>query len=307
MRYDVIVVGGSFAGLSAAQALARARRRVLVIDGGQPRNRFAAAAHNIFGHDGTPPAQLFAHGRAELLRYPTVAHRAAQAVAAVADGDGFDITLDDGDTCRARRLILATGVRDTLPDVPGLDARWGATVLHCPYCHGYEVADRALGVLANHPGAAHHALLLPDWGPTTYFTQGRFPPDAETAAKLAARGVVVEHSPIVGLSGEAPALDGVRLADGRHLAIDALFTIPESRPTSPLAVQLGCAFDDAPLGAHVRVDALKQTTVPGVYAAGDAASAMHSATGAIAAGVLAGVGAHQSLVADAAEAGLASR
>jgi len=303
MRYDVIVVGGSFAGLSAAQALARARRRVLVIDGGMPRNRFAAAAHNIFGHDGTPPAQLFAHGRAELARYPTAELLAAQVATATADAAGVLVTLDDGSTRSGRRLVLATGLRDTLPDVSGVAARWGATVLHCPYCHGYEVAGRALGVLANHPGAAHHALMLPDWGPTTYFTQGRFPPDADTAAQLAARGVTIEHTPIVALLGEAPALDGVRLADGRVVAIAAVFMIPASHQASPLAAQLGCAFDDGPLGAHVRVDAMKRTTVPGVYAAGDAASPMHSATAAIAAGVLAGVGAHQSLVAEAAGAG----
>ncbi|NYZ61229.1 NAD(P)/FAD-dependent oxidoreductase [Luteimonas deserti] len=303
MGYDVIVVGGSFAGLSAAQALGRARRSVLVIDGGQPRNRFAAAAHNIFGHDGTPPARLFAHGRAELARYPTVEVRAAQASGVAALAGELVVTLDDGSTRSARRLVLATGLRDSLPDVPGLATRWGTTVLHCPYCHGFEVADRALGVLANHPGAAHQALLLPDWGPTTYFTQGRYPPDADTAAKLAARGVVVEHSPVVGLVGKAPALDGVRLADGRILAVDALFTVPASTQASPFAADLGCAFDDGPLCAHVRVDAMKQTTVPGVYAAGDAASPMHSATTAIAAGVLAGVGAHQSLVAEAASAG----
>lgn len=300
MDYDVIVIGGSFAGLSAAQALGRARRRVLVIDEGQPRNRASAAAHNVLGHDGKPPAQLLAEGRAELARYPGAAFRRGTVDAVTGALGAFRVVLDDGDVVEARPLVLATGLRDRLPDIPGLVARWGATVLHCPYCHGYEVADQPLGVLANHPGAAHQALLLPDWGPTTHFSQGRFAPDADTAARLAARGVTIEHSPIVELLGTAPALDGVRLADGRVCALGAVFTIPESVPASPLAAHLGCAFDDGPLLPAIRVDAMRQTTVPGVYAAGDAASPMHSVTLAIAAGVIAGAGAHQSLVAEAA-------
>ncbi len=297
MDYDVIVIGGSFAGLAAAQALGRARRQVLVIDGGQPRNRASAAAHNVLGHDGKPPAQLLAEGRAELARYPTATFKTGTADAVTGAFGAFRVLLDDGSTVGARRLVLATGLRDRLPDLPGLAARWGTTVLHCPYCHGYEVADRRLGVLANHPAAAHQAVLLPDWGPTTYFSQGRFAPDADTAARLGARGVVIEHSPIVALLGPAPALEGVRLADGRVLAIAALFTVPESEAASPLAARLGCAFDEGPLLPSIRVDAMRQTTVPGVYAAGDAASPMHSVTLAIAAGVIAGVGAHQSLVA----------
>lgn len=299
MDYDVIVIGGSFAGLAAAQALGRARRRVLVIDGGQPRNRASAAAHNVLGHDGKPPAQLLAEGRAELARYPTATFRAGTADAVTGALGAFRVLLDDGSAVGARRLVLATGLRDRLPDLPGLASRWGTSVLHCPYCHGY-VADRTLGVLANHPAAAHQAVLLPDWGPTTYFSQGRFPPDADTAARLGARGVVIEHSPIVALLGPAPALEAVRLADGRVLAIAALFTVAESEAASPLAARLGCAFDEGPLVPSIRVDAMRQTTVPGVYAAGDAASPMHSVTLAIAGGVIAGVGAHQSLVAEAA-------
>ena len=300
MAYDAIVIGGSFAGLSAAQALGRARRRILVLDGRQPRNRFSAAAHNILGHDGKPPAQLLAEGRAELSHYSTITQREGDVRGIQGATGGFEVTLHDGSVERGRRLVLATGVRDTLPDIPGVAARWGVTVLHCPYCHGYEVADRALGVLAHHPGATHHALMLPDWGPTTYFSQGRFRADAETAARLATRGVVVEDSPIVELLGTAPQLDGVRLADGRIVGIGALFTIPASDAASPLASQLGCGFDDGPLGAFLRVDAMKQTTVPGVFAAGDAASPMHGVAVAMAAGVMAGVGAHQSLVAEAA-------
>jgi thioredoxin reductase len=296
MLFDAIVVGGSFAGLSAALQLARARRRVLVIDAGLPRNRFADAAHGFLGHDGKAPTAILREAMCQLMAYPTVDAVRGEALTAAAEGDGFTVTVSDGRSVRARRLVLATGVADTLPDVPGLKERWGATVLHCPYCHGYEVRDRPLGVLANHPLAAHQAAMIPDWGPTTLFTQGRFEPDAEQLAHLALRGVTLEREPVVELLGEAPGLDAVRLADGRVITVNALFVAPSTRMASPLAQQLGCAFDDGVFGPVIRIDDWKATTVPGVFAAGDAARAMHNATLASADGVLAGVGAHQSLM-----------
>jgi thioredoxin reductase len=296
MLLDVIVIGGSFAGLSAALQLARARRRVLVIDAGLPRNRFADAAHGLLGHDGKAPAAIMREAMRQLTAYPTVEILRGEALNAAAHPDGFTVTVSDGRSVRARRLVLATGVVDTLPDVPGLKERWGATVLHCPYCHGYEVRDRPLGVLANHPMAAHQAAMIPDWGPTTLFTQGRFEPDDEQLTQLAARGVTIEREPVVALLGDAPELDAVQLADGRVVAVNALFVAPSTQMASPLARQLGCAFDDGMLGPVIRVDDWKATTVPGVYAAGDAARAMHNATLASADGVMAGVGAHQSLM-----------
>lgn len=297
--YDAIIVGGGFAGLSAALPLARARRRILLVDAGQPRNRFARHAHNFLGHDGRAPEAIRAEGRAQLAAYPTVAFADGEAVAAARTGEGFLVGIEGPGGQRtelARRLVLATGVRDELPALPGLWERWGATVIHCPYCHGYEVAGSTLGVLGGDPMSAHRAALLPDWGPTVLFTQGGAAPEPEAAALLAARGVTVEPVPVVALLGDAPALDGVRLADGREIALGALFVSPRTQPASPLAAQLGCAFDDGPFGPHVRVDERKQTTVAGVFAAGDAAMPMHSAPLAAAAGTLAGVGAHQSLV-----------
>ncbi len=296
MNIDVAVIGGSFAGLSAAMQLARARRQVLLVDAGSPRNRFAAASHGFFGHDGTPPAQLIETARAQLLAYPTVRWLPVAANGARAVGAGFELDLADGSTAQARRVVLATGLRDEVDDVPGMAERWGTSVLHCPYCHGYEVADVPLGVLGNHPMSAHKAVMIPDWGPTTFFTQGRFEPDAELAAQLQARKVTIERSPVVALLGTAPALDGVKLADGRIVPLRALFTAPRAFMASDLASQLGCAIDEGPMGPMIRVDERKQTTVPGVFAAGDAANAMHNGTLASASGVLAGVGAHQSLM-----------
>ncbi|MFC4726951.1 NAD(P)/FAD-dependent oxidoreductase [Coralloluteibacterium thermophilus] len=296
MREDAIVIGGSFAGLSAALQLVRARRRVLLVDAGLPRNRFAAASHGVLGHDGRAPADILGDALDQLVRYPTFRLRRGEAVSAAADGDGFAVALADGSRHRAARLVLATGVRDVLPEIEGMAERWGRSVLHCPYCHGYEVGGRPLGVLAGHPLSPHKALLIPDWGPTTYFTQGLAEPDAEQATALARRGVVVERSPVVALLGEGAALDGVRLADGRVLPMGAVFATPRTELVGTLAAQLGCALDDGPTGPSLRVDERQQTTVPGVFAAGDAASSMPSAPLAMAAGSLAGVGAHQSLV-----------
>lgn len=295
MIYDAIVVGGSFAGLSAAMQLARARKRVLVIDSGLPRNRFAKAAHGFLGQDGKSPRAIISEAAGQLAAYPGVAFRSGAATGASAAENGFAVRLEGGEEARGSRLVLATGVKDEFPALPGLAERWGTSVLHCPYCHGYEVGGRPLGVMANHPMSAHQAALIADWGPTTYFTQGTFEPDEAQAARLAARDVIIERSPIAELLGPAPELEAVRLADGRVLPLAAIFTAPKNSMASPLAEQLGCGFEEGPLGPYLHTDDWGQTTIAGVYAAGDAASPMHNATLASASGVRAGVGAHQSL------------
>ncbi|MDR3399867.1 MAG: NAD(P)/FAD-dependent oxidoreductase [Pandoraea sp.] len=295
-HYDVTIVGGSFAGLSAAMQLARARRRVQVIDAGLPRNRFASHSHGFFGLDGVSPAQITATVTDQLLKYPSVTIVKGEARRASGELGSFHIELADGSRSRASRLVLATGVRDKLPSVQGLAERWGASVLHCPYCHGYEVGDLRLGVLATHAHSIHQALLIPDWGPTTWFSQGIVEPTADEATQLLARGVSIERTPVAALLGDAPALDAVRLTDGRVVPIDALFVGPKTEMVSDLAEQLGCAIDEGPLGPVIRVGDWKETSVPGVYAAGDASSVMTNATFASAAGVAAGVGAHRSLI-----------
>lgn len=295
MIYDVILAGGSFAGLSAATQLARAQRRILLVDAGKPRNRFAAASHGFLGQDGVAPAQILREGLRQLSAYPTVDFAHDEAVAARATDEGFEVELAQGGHVAARRLVLATGLVDDLP-LASMVPRWGVSVLHCPYCHGYEVRGGQLAVIANVAMASHQAMLLPDWGPTTLFTQGTFEPSADEAAQLAARGIGIERVPVVELLGEAPKTEALRLADGRIVAAQAVFTAPKTRMASPLAEQLGCALEAGLTGPFVQVDAMKQTSVAGVFAAGDAAQPMHNATLASAAGVLAGVSAHRSLV-----------
>ncbi|SDC47280.1 NAD(P)/FAD-dependent oxidoreductase [Paraburkholderia lycopersici] len=295
-QFDVIVVGGSFAGLSAAMQLARARRRVLVVDGKSPRNRFAAHSHGFFGQDGKSPADIVSEATAQLAKYPTVEIVTAEAKEARRADEQFVVTLNDARSFKGSRILLATGVRDELPALPGLQERWGVSVLHCPYCHGYEVADKKLGVLATNALSVHQALLIPDWGPTTFFTQGIIEESADDAALLKGRNVLIERSPVVEVLGDAPDLTGLRLADGRVVAIDALFVGPRTHMASSLAEQLGCDFDEGPMGPVIHVNDLKQTSVPGVFAAGDAATAWANASFAAAAGVAAGVATHRSLI-----------
>jgi len=197
---------------------------------------------------------------------------------------------------KAARLVLAFGISDVLPELHGLAERWGKSVLHCPYCHGFEYAGGRLGVLQSTPMAAHQALLVAEWGPTTLYLNGGEAPDEETQARLAQRGVMIEPARIAGLRGEGLALSALLLQDGREAAIDALYVAPRSRLNSPIAEQLGCVLDEGPFGAVIRTDEKKQTTVPGVYAAGDIARAPHNASWAAADGVTAGVFLHQSLV-----------
>ena len=304
MLHDAIIVGGSFAGLSAALQLARARRQVLVIDAGLPRNRFASESHGVLGHDGKPGSQVLAEARQQLLAYPTVQVFNGR-VSRVDSGEaGFVVEAEGGMRWfTGRRLLLATGVADVLPEIPGLQERWGKTVVHCPYCHGYEIGGGAIGVLGTGPMSVHQAVLFADWGEVTLFTQGVVAVSPEEQASLAARKVRVEPSPIAELQGTAPALDGVLLRDGRRVAIKALLVGTQVRMASPLAAALGCAFDDSPFGPIVRIDAWGLTSVPGVYAGGDMARVPHSITFACAGGVAAGIGLHASLVTEDAHGG----
>ena len=228
--HDVIVVGGSFAGLSAAMQLARARRRVLVVDAGRPRNRFAHAAHGFLGQDGRTPAQILETARAQLLAYPTVELRHDEAEHAAACDGALEVALASGGRARARRLVLATGVVDELPDLPGLRERWGASVLHCPYCHGYEVRDEPLGVLAGSPDgildALAHAHLVRQWSTDVVLFRNGSPLTVLHREQLAARGIRVVDEPVEGLVVEDDRLTGVALAGGRVVPRTAVFVRP---------------------------------------------------------------------------------
>jgi thioredoxin reductase len=292
MMFDAIVVGGSFAGISAALQLARARRRIAVIDAGKRRNRFASTSHGFLGQDGRAPGDIIADARTQLLAYPTVEWVDGEAGTAAGEADRLSVETGSA-TLEARRLILATGVTDELPGIFGLAERWGKGVFHCPYCHGYELGGGEVGVLAVSPMSMHHALMLPDWGRTTFFLNGAFEPDDKQMAELEKRGVSVEREPIERIAGERA---DVELRDGRVVRLTGLFTATRTKPSSPLAEQLGCDLEEGPIGPFIRTDGFKETTVPGVFASGDAARAMGSVAFAVADGAMSGASTHQSLM-----------
>ncbi|MCG7507298.1 NAD(P)/FAD-dependent oxidoreductase [Mesorhizobium retamae] len=294
--FDAVVIGGSYAGLSAAMQIARGRRNVAVIDAGKPRNRFATASHGFFGQDGAEPARMIESAREKLTAYPNVYFIADEAVGASGQEGAFVVTLASGPMLEASRLVLATGIADILPDMPGLAERWGVSVLHCPYCHGYEFGGAPLGVLATTPHCAEKAMIITEWGPTTLFLNGQPMPDGDILAKLAKRGVTVEPVAVDTLEGEAQTLRTVVLADGRRIAMTALYLTPRTVMASPLAESLGCAFEDGFFGPVIVTDGKKATSIPGVFAAGDAARGMHNATWASADGVTAGAAVHHSLI-----------
>ena len=296
MRHDAIVIGGSFAGLSAATYIARARRSVGVVDTGLPRNRFADHSHGFLSQDGSSPRAMLATARAQLAHYPTVTFINGEAITAAKAADGFVVTLGSGETLDSARLVLAFGISDELPAIPGLAERWGATVLHCPYCHGFEFSGRRLGVLYLTPKSIMQSMLISEWGPTTLFLNGSEEPDANALVELSKRRVVIERTPVTSLHGDGATLSSIELADGRTSELDALYIGPRTHLNSTIPQQLGCELEEAPLGPIVRVDAERMTTVPGVYAAGDITRGAHTVTWAAADGVTAGLAVHRSLV-----------
>lgn len=295
MRPDVVIIGGSFAGLSAALYLGRARRSVRVIDSARPRNRFSHEAHGIFGHDGSNPADVLTKARAQVLAYPTVRIETGEALHVRANANGFTTTLASGEVLESARVILAHGIVDELPAIPGVAERWGRSVLHCPYCHGYEFSDQRLGVLYLSPMSLHQAMLVSEWGPMTLFLNGHeLSPDE--LHSLSERKIHIERGIVRALHGDAATLSAVELEDGRSVPLDALYIGPRNHLSNDFAPQLGCELEEGPLGTRILVNAEQETTVRGVYAAGDITRFGHNATAAIADGVMAATSIHRSLV-----------
>ncbi|MFJ3904841.1 NAD(P)/FAD-dependent oxidoreductase [Streptomyces sp. NPDC090025] len=282
--YDVVVVGGGAAGLSAALVLGRARRRTLVVDAGEPRNAPAAHLQGYLTRDGMSPAAFLELGRREIAGYgvewtdglvTSAAREPSGTDGAGDDGDGdgdgvFTLGLADGRRVRARRLIVTTGLADELPGIGGVAARWGRDVLHCPYCHGWEVRDRAFGVLAHPVLPAHQALMVSQWSDdVTLFLHTAPEPSAEDAARLAAAGVTVVTGEVAELTVVDDRLTGVRMADGRLVAREVLFVPTRTVARDGLLTGLGAELAEGPFGTFVTVDPTGRTSVPGVWAAGN--------------------------------------
>lgn len=300
--WDCIVVGGGAAGLSAALVLGRARRRTLVIDSGHPSNGVAEGIGGLLGHDGRPPAELYAAGRAELAAYPSVEVRTGEVVDGQRADDGFVLTLGDGTTETTRRVLLATGMDYRRPDLPGVTERWGRSVFHCPFCHGWEVREQPLGVLDRGAAGTHRALLLSMWSDDiTLYADGPAELDPADADRLRRAGITVEERRVTGLRGPGAALRAVALDGGEERPCGGLLVPVTLHQRSALAASLGVALAPAgPLAADaVQAAGMGATSVPGVFVAGDAGEIMPSVANAIAAGSSAAAGIVQSLMAEA--------
>jgi thioredoxin reductase (NADPH) len=311
-RYDVVVIGGGAAGLGGAVALARARRRVLVIDSGEPRNAPAGHVHNYLGREGIPPSELLALGRGEVAGYGGEFLTSA-VTGAVRDDDGFTVTLAEGPPVRARRLLVTTGLVDELPDVPGLAERWGRDVLHCPYCHGYEVRDQAIGVLATGPMAVHQALLFRQLSAQVTLLQHTAPPlGAEEAEQLAALGIDCVDGEVVGVEVEDDRLHGVRLRSGAVVPLQALVVAPRFTARAELLGLLGLATVELEVGGHVLgsyvpADPMGATAVPGVWVAGNVTDLKAQVMSSAAGGLNAAAAMNADMVAEDARRAVAAR
>ena len=300
VTYDVVVVGGGAAGLGGALMLGRSRRSVLVVDAGEPRNAPASGVHGFLTRDGTDPAALLEVGRAEVRGYGVRVLDGRVASAESVD-DGFAITLEDGRRVGARRLLVATGLVDELPDVPGVRERWGRDVLHCPYCHGWEVRDQPIGVLASGPRAAHQALLFRQWSAdVTLFLHTGPRPTEEEAEGLAARGIAVVEGEVASLEVVGDRLAGVRMGGGEVVARRAVAVMPRFVARAKMLAGLGLETTVHPLGVgeHVEADASGLTAMPGVWVAGNVADLIVQVVGAAEAGVRAGAAINADLVAE---------
>lgn len=285
--YDVIIVGGSYAGLAAGMALGRALRTVLIIDDGRPCNRQTPYSHNFLTQDGIAPAAIASLARQQVERYETVRFLSGTAVEGSRDPQGFRIRAGTGETSFARKLIFATGIRDILPDIPGLAACWGISVLHCPYCHGYEVRNQPTGFLGNGDPGFEFALLLRNWTEElAVFTNGPSKFTRDQAALLAERSIGIVETPIGKLEHAEGRLRSVRFVDGTETPLIALYTRAPFAQHCSIPTSLGC--ESTPEG-YLKVDPLQRTTLPGVYACGDSTTPMRTVANAVASGTTAGM------------------
>ena len=294
---DVIIIGGSFAGLAGALQLGRARRKVTVLDTGLPRNRFAGHSHGLLGHDHKPPLDILAEARQQLARYPTIRLVNARADSVSGTIDDFSVHTGDGESLGARRLILSYGVVDQMPDVPGFAKGWGRFIVPCPYCDGFEVADQHWGLVWSGPQSHNHIRLFRDWTDRlTVLADGHDIP-SDIRADLAHRRIPVVDGRITEMGHHGSHSAIVVLDTGSKVSVDILFAHPRNKPSASLHESLGLATVDTPLGIVLKVDERRETSMPGIYAAGDLATTfLPSVTQASSQGAMAGIFAQQSML-----------
>lgn len=294
---DVIIIGGSFAGLAAALQLGRARRTVTVLDTGLQRNRFASRSHGVLGHDDKPPSDILAAAREQFARYPAIRMVNVRADSISGTIDNFSVLTGDGETLSARRLILSYGVVDQMPDIPGFAEGWGTSVIPCPYCDGFEVADQHWGLVWSGPQSMNQVRLFHDWTDRlTVFSNGH-DITSDIRADLAARQVPLVDGRITEIARHGSHSATIKIDTGPDVAVDILLAHPRTRPSASLHDALGLATVNTPTGIALKTDECRETSMPGIYAAGDLANpGIPSVTTATWQGVMAGIFAQQSML-----------
>lgn len=294
--YDAVIVGGSFAGSAAALYLGRARCRALVLDDGMPRNRFSDEGHGFLGMDGLSPDEIQRKAHIDLSRYKTIELARARATRVTGQLGAFDIETSSHQTVRASRIILAHGMVDAVPDIPGLAEGWGQSVLPCPYCHGYEVADQATGVILTHPGSLHQARLLRDWTSDLTVFSHDVALDASERADLESRAISIVDGEVASVRQSDRGGLTVCIRNAEQVVLPIIYVVARAALSAPFAADLGCDIVDGPFGPIISVDDQQLTAVPGVYAAVDITRPVFGSTWAAADGMSAGIACHQSLV-----------
>lgn len=287
MDFDVIIIGGSYAGLSAALTLGRATRNVLVIDAGKPCNRQTPHSHNFLTHDGHKPAAISKAAKAEVLKYPTVRFLEGKAISTIQIDGGFNVGTENGENFTARKILLATGLKDVLPDIKGLAECWAISAIHCPYCHGYEVKNEKIGLLMNGEHAFEMAKTLNHWNKDlTILTNGKSQLSAEQAEKLKSKSITVIEDEVVELLHNNGYLEDVVFKNGKKIALKAIYLKSDVEQHCNFNEQLGFELTDL---KTIKVDEQQQSTAKGVYAAGDCATLFRSLSIITAAGTMAAV------------------
>lgn len=285
-KYDVIIIGGSYSGLSAAMALGRTLRKVLIIDSGKPCNRFTPHSHNFITHDGEVPAVISAKAKGQVLAYPTVTFVTDTAISASKSQEGFEITIESGTTYAAKKLLIATGVADIMPDIKGFEECWAKSVVHCPYCHGYEIRSKKTGILANGDAAYHYALLVSQLtDDLSIFTNGKADFTEEQLEKFRQNNISINEAKIAELEHTDGYVNTIVFEDASREAIEAIYSKPLTQQHTDIPEKLGCTVNEFGL---IQVDEMQRTNVFGIYASGDCTSGQRAVAIAVGSGMKAG-------------------
>ena len=293
-KFEVIIIGGSYSGLSAAMALGRSLRKVLVIDAGKPCNRQTPHSHNFLTQDGSTPAEISIIGREQVAKYDTITFLSGLAVEGKKTDSGFEIKTEKGELVEGKKLIFASGIKDILPPIPGLEACWGISVIHCPYCHGYEVRNQPTGILANGEFGFEFGKMITNWTKDlTLFTNGKSTLTKEQKSSLESKNVKILETEIEEIQHQEGQIQCIKLADGSSVSVKALYAKPDFEQNSSILAALGCELKS---NGYLEVDLLQKTTVPGVFACGDNTNMFRSVAFAVSSGTMAGAACNKELI-----------